>query len=38
MNTMSSVLDVVFDPPIRYEFIVIWSDSAVFGICLKNVN
>ena len=33
MNTINDVLDVIDNPPIRYGFIVIWSDSAAFGIC-----
>ena len=33
--TIIGLFDVVDDPPIRYGFIVICSDSAAFGICEK---
>ena len=32
MNTISGLFDDIEDPPIRYGFMVICSDSAVFGI------
>ena len=35
MNTINGLFDVIDDPPIRYVFIVICSDSAAFGICEK---
>ena len=35
MNTISGLLDVIDDPPMRYGFIVICSDSAAFCICEK---
>ena len=35
---MSGLLDVMDDLPIRFEFIVIWRDSAVFGVCVKFVS
>ena len=38
MNTISGLLDVIDDPPMRYGFIVICSDSAAFGICEKFVS
>ena len=38
MNTINGLLDVIDDPPIKYGFIVIWSDSAAFGICEKFVS
>ena len=33
MNTINGLFDVIDDPPMRYGFIVIRSDSAAFGIC-----
>ena len=38
MNIINSLLDVIDDPAIKDGFIVIWSDSAAFGICEKFVN
>ena len=38
MNTISVLFDVIDDPPMRYGFIVICSDSAAFGICEKFVS
>ena len=38
MNTISGLFGVIDDPPIRYGFIVICSDSAAFGICEKFVS
>ena len=38
MNTISGLFDVIDDPPMRYGFIVICSDSAAFGICEKFVS
>ena len=35
---MSGLLDVIDDPPTRYEFIVICSDFAVFRIGVKFVS
>ena len=32
MNTISGLIDVIVDPPIRYGFIVICRDSAACGI------
>ena len=32
---MRGLLDVMDDPTIKYESIVIWSEPAVFGICVK---
>ena len=32
MNTISSLFDVIDDPPTRYGFIVIGTDSAAEGI------
>ena len=34
-KTISGLLDVIDDQPIRYGFIVTCSDTAVFGICVK---
>ena len=31
VNTIMVLLDVIDDLPMRYGFIIIWSDSAVFG-------
>ena len=31
MNTMSGLLVVIDDLPLRFRFIVNWSDSALFG-------
>ena len=33
MNTIGGLLVVIDDPPMRYGFIVICSDSAAFGFC-----
>ena len=38
MNTNSDLFDVIDDPPMRYGFIVICSDSAAIGICEKVVS
>ena len=38
MNTISGLFDVIDDPPIRYGFIVICSDSAACGNCEKFVS
>ena len=38
MNTISGLLDVIDDPPLRNGFIVISSDTAVFGVCVKFVS
>ena len=39
MNTISVLIDVIDDPPMRYGFIVIFSDFAAFvGICEKFVS
>ena len=38
VNTIIGLFDVIDDPPIRYGFIVICSDSAAFGICEKFVS
>ena len=38
MNTISGLFDVNDDPPMRYGFIVICSDSAAFGIREKFVK
>ena len=35
MNTISGLLDVIGDPPMRYGFIVICSDFSAFGIYEK---
>ena len=32
MNTISGLFDDIEDPPFRYGFIVICSESAAFGI------
>ena len=37
VNTINGLFDVIDDPPIRYGFIVIFSDFAAFGICEKFV-
>ena len=31
-------IDVFDDPPMRFRFVVIWSDSAVFRFCVKFVR
>ena len=36
INTINGLFDVIDDPPIRYGFIVICSDSAAFGNLKKN--
>ena len=33
MNAVSGLVDVIDDPPLRYGFIVLWSDSAMFILC-----
>ena len=38
MNTISGLFDVIDDPPIRYGFIVFFSDSAACGVCGKIVS
>ena len=38
VSTISGLFDVIDDPPMRYGFIVISSDSAAFGICEKLVS
>ena len=38
MNTISGLFVVIDDPPIRYGFIVICSDSAACGNCEKFVS
>ena len=35
MNTISGLFDVIDDQPIRYGFIVIFNDSAAWGVCGK---
>ena len=37
VNNINGSLDVKYDSPIRYGFIVIWSDFAMFGVCAKFV-
>ena len=38
MNTNNGLLDVIDVPPIKYGFIVIWSDPAALGICENFVS
>ena len=38
MITISGLFDVIHDPPMKYGFIVIGSDSAAFGICENFVS
>ena len=38
MNTINGLLDIIDDPPLKYGFIVILSDSGAFGICEKFVS
>ena len=38
VNTISGLFDVIDDPPIRYGFILICSNSAACGICEKFVS
>ena len=35
MNIINGLFNFIDDPPMRYGFIVICSDSAAFGICEK---
>ena len=35
---MSGLLGLIYDPPIRYGFIVVWSVSTVFGVCVKFLS
>ena len=38
MSTMKGLINVIDDPPIRCGFLAIWSESDVFGICVKFVS
>ena len=38
ISDLFDLFDVIDDPPMRYGFIVICSDSAAFGICEKFVS
>ena len=38
MNAMKDLLDVMDNPPIRYGFIVIFSDYAAISFCVKFVD
>ena len=38
LNSMNDLLYYIVDPRKRYEFIVIWSDSAVLSVCVNFVS